>query len=289
MPAPLPRRIGSSDIATAAALLSDAYPHRSHEPEWWNKPPKPNEALQWVVDSPSAVVPSPAAYLSLWEVNTKKLRMDLIVAPAWRRRGLGGPLLDFLITQAHAVSATSLQARPYGDGVDAFRLLEARGFRESMRMTGLVLDDVGAVALDQFAPLTATLQARGIEFTTLGAELRDGPESWSKLRDTNQAAQFGWPDPDPNPDGSSDAPETVDAFRARAARFGMIPEACFVAKVGDTYAGYSALTVTDKAGSRAGSGGTAVRPEHRGLGIATALKAHCIRWAFEHRVLRLDT
>jgi GNAT superfamily N-acetyltransferase len=69
----------------------------------------------------------------------------------------------------------------------------------------------------------------------------------------------------------------------------MIPEACFVAKAGDTYIGYSALTVTDKAGLRAGSGGYAVRPEHRGLGIATALKAHCVRWAREHGVRRLET
>jgi GNAT superfamily N-acetyltransferase len=289
VPAAPPRPVGSSDIAAAAALLSDAYPHRSHEPEWWNKPPKPNEALQWVVDSPSAAESSPAAYLSVWEVNTMKFRMDLIVHPAWRRHGLGGRLLDFLIAQAHAVGATSLQARPYSDGVDAVRLLEARGFRETMRMTGLLLDDIDAVALEPFSPLNTALEARGIEFTTLGAELRDDTESWRKLRDTNQAAQFGWPDPDPNPDGSPNEPETMDAFRARAARFGMIPEACFVAKVGETYAGYSALTVSDKAGSRAGSGGTAVRPEHRGLGIATALKARCIHWAREHGVRRLET
>lgn len=289
MPDSAPRLVGSSDIAAAGALLSDAYPHRSHEPERWNTPPKPNEAPHWVVDSPTAALPSPVAYLALWEVHTMKFRMDLIVRPTWRRRGLGGRLLDFLIEQAHAVGATSLQARPYSDGVDAIRLLEARAFRETMRMIGLLLDDVGAVALEPFAGLTATLEARGIQFTSLGAELRDDPESWRKLRDTNHAAQFGWPDPDPNPDGSPLEPETVDAFRARAANFRMIPEACFVAKAGDTYIGYSALTVTDKAGLRAGSGGTAVRPEHRGLGIATALKAHCVRWARAHGVRRLET
>jgi GNAT superfamily N-acetyltransferase len=81
----------------------------------------------------------------------------------------------------------------------------------------------------------------------------------------------------------------VEQFRARTADFGMIPEACFIAKAGDRYAGYSALTVTDRARTQAGSGGTGVRPEYRGLGIATALKACCVRWARDSGVRRLAT
>ena len=53
--------------------------------------------------------------------------------------------------------------------------------------------------------------------------------------------------------------------------------------------GYSSLTLTDEARLQAGSGGTAVRPEYRGLGIATALKASCIRWAAAHDVRCLAT
>jgi GNAT superfamily N-acetyltransferase len=215
--------------------------------------------------------------------------MDLVVHPMWRRRGLGSRLGDFLVEEAQAVGATSLQARPYADGADALRLLAARGFRETMRMTGLVLADVAAVDLQPFSPLVATLAARGIEITTFADELRSADGSWEKLRDTNQAAQFGWPDPDPNPDGSPHPPESVEEFRARAVDFAMIPEACFVAKAHDLYAGYSALTVTDRARKEAGSGGTAVRPEYRGAGIATALKACCIRWARENGVVRLAT
>ena len=158
-----------------------------------------------------------------------------------------------------------------------------------MRMTGLVLDDIAVVDLVPYLDLERALRARGIEIVTLADELRSDPTSWAKLRDTNQAAQFGWPDPDPTPDGSPHDPETVEQFRARAADFGMIPEACVVAKARGEYAGYSALTVTDRARTQAGSGGTAVRPAYRGLGIATTLKAGCIRWARDNGVRQLAT
>ena len=66
-------------------------------------------------------------------------------------------------------------------------------------------------------------------------------------------------------------------------------EACVIAKARGEYAGYSALTVTDRARTQAGSGGTAVRPAYRGLGIATTLKAGCIRWARDNGVRQLAT
>ena len=137
------------------------------------------------------------------------------------------------------------------------------------------------------------IERHGLKLTTLAAEVAAHPLephwSWQKLRDANQAAQFGWPEPDPTPDGKPPEPETVDQFRERSAAFGMIEEACFVAATADAFVGYSALTLNDEARLQAGSGGTAVRPEYRGLGIATALKASCIRWAAEHDVRRLAT
>ena len=215
--------------------------------------------------------------------------MDLIVHPAWRRRGLGSALLSFLVDEAVASKAASLQARPYADGADALRLLHARGFRETMRMSGLVLDDVAGASLDSFESVESSLESRGIRITTLAAELQVDPAAWQKLRDANQAAQFGWPDPDPRADGKPHEPETTEQFRMRADTFGMIADACFVAVKGEEYVGYSALTVNDKEQTQAGSGGTAVRPEFRGLGVATALKVQCVRWGQANGVRRLAT
>ena len=168
-------------------------------------------------------------------------------------------------------------------------MLEVRGFLETMRMTGLRLDDVKSPAVGRASELRRTLDSHGVRITTLAEELDSDAKSWEKLRDTNQAAQFGWPDPDPNPDGRPPEPETVDQFRLRAEQFGMLPEACFIAATDDQFVGYSALTVNDAKRTRAGSGGTAVRPEYRGLGIATALKACCVSWARDNGMRRLET
>jgi GNAT superfamily N-acetyltransferase len=215
--------------------------------------------------------------------------MDLIVRTDWRRRGLGARLLDVLIEHARSAGATSLQARPYADSADALSLLTTRGFRETMRMTGLALDDVRQVDLRPFSAIEPTLATRGVRVTSLAAELRTDARAWEKLRDANVAAEFGWPDPDPPPSGKPPEPETVDQFRARAREFQMIEDACFIAALGDAYVGYSALAMADAARTRGNSGGTAVRPEYRGLGLATALKARCVRWAQENGLRTLIT
>ena len=288
-----PRLARDGDLTAAGALLAAAFPHRAHEPERWRIADGPNATTRWVVDAPTTAPGPFAAYLSLWRVHGRQHRMDLVVAREWRRRGLGAGLVDFLVGRARDADAASLQARTYAEQSGALRLLESRGFRETMRMTGLELADVAAVALPPADEVRQMIERHGLRLTTLAAELAAHPSeshaSWQKLRDANQAAQFGWPDPDPTPNGSPPEAETADQFRERSAAVGMIEEACFVAASGDAFVGYSALTLTDEARLQAGSGGTAVRPEYRGLGIATALKASCIRWAAAHDVRCLAT
>ena len=82
-----------------------------------------------------------------------------------------------------------------------------------MRMTGLEIEDVQARSLEPFALLDETLAQRGIEVTTFAELLSVDPGAWQKLGNTNLAAQFDWPDPDPRPDAKPHEPETVDQFR----------------------------------------------------------------------------
>ena len=269
-------------------LLTAAFPHRAHEPAYWATR-TPNDTTRWVVDDPAGRPERVAAYLSLWNVHARQFRMDLVVDPEWRHRQLGGRLLDYLIGQARDAAAGSLQARTYAEQAEALHLLEARGFRQTMRMTGLVLDDVGAAVVEPADATRRALDAHGLRLTTFAEELTSDATCWQKLRDANQAARFDWPDPDPSPDGTLPEPESAEEFRRRAEAIGMIPEACFIAAADGEYVGYSALAIADAARTEAGSAGTAVRPEHRGRGVATALKACCVRWAREHGVRRLAT
>jgi GNAT superfamily N-acetyltransferase len=272
-----------ANIPAAGALLAEAYPHRAHEPERWNRP---NDSQRWVV---AATDGSLAAYGSLWRVQGMQFRMDLVVRPRERGRGLGAALLDFLIARARAAGAGSLQARPYAEESRALGLLASRGFRETLRMIGLELDDVSAVSLEPIEWYEGQLAARGLRVATLAEELTADSDGWRKLRDVNEAARFGWPDPDPQPNGESGEEQSVEQFRAQAYDFHMIPDACFLAVDEDRYVGYSALALRDVARVAAGSGGTAVRPEYRGLGVATALKARCVRWAQQHGVRHVAT
>ena len=278
-----PTPLTVADMPAAGALLANAYPHRAHELARWDRP---NDAQRWVVAAPDG---SLAAYLALWRVQGTQFRMDLVVHARERGHGVGMALLDFLIVSAGAAGATSLQARPYAEQSRALGLLAPRGLRETIRMIGLELDDVSAVSLEPTGRYEGQLAERGLRVTTLAEELSVDADAWRKLRDANEAARLGWPDPDPQPDGTSGEEQSVEQFRAQAYDFHMIPEACFVAVDHERYVGYSALTLRNAAHGAAGSGGTAVRPEYRGLGIATALKLRCVRWSQEHGVRRLST
>ena len=282
-----PRAFTDADRPYAARLLAEAYPHRAHEPRFWQASAHPNEAERWVVDGDTAG--DAAAYVALWPVHGTQFRLDLVVDPKHRRRGLGSKLLDWLIGRAGSLGATSLQARPFSTDAVAIRMLDHRGFRETMRMTGLLLGDVTSVQLEPLDVLQRRLEGRGIRITTLARELATDRNAWTKLRDTNQAAYVGWPDPDPSRTNEPREPESPAEFRRRAERFGMIANACFIAVGPDGYFGYSAVTAVDPAHGHAGSGGTAVRPEQRGNGIATALKACTVRWTQENGYRRLAT
>jgi len=195
--------------------------------------------------------------------------------------------MDFLITQARLANATSLQARPYADQPDALGLLDTRGFRETMRMIGLELGDVRSATVGPVADVRRALDEKGLHITTLAEQLESHPGIWAGLLAANQAAQIGWPDPDPRTDGRPYEPQTVEEFRRRCEETGVIGQACFIATAGDRFVGYSMLTATDASGVQAGSGGTAVLPEYRGLGVATALKACCVAWARDTGIRRL--
>jgi GNAT superfamily N-acetyltransferase len=122
--------------------------------------------------------------------------------------------------------------------------------------------------LTRLAELPHGLTAQGIEFTTLLQEGQD-EQFWTKLTDLQQSAVIGWPDPDP--DGVMTIP-TGDEVRRMFDSWQTTSDTFFLAKADGMFIGYTVLGPDHNAPEAIGTGPTAVRPEYRGRGVATALK-----------------
>lgn len=87
------------------------------------------DAITLVAESASGV----AAYAAFWSVGYQGELGNVAVAPAWRRRGLAGRLLQAVLEQAaeRGVSEVFLEVRP--SNVGAQRLYERCGFQVTGR------------------------------------------------------------------------------------------------------------------------------------------------------------
>ena len=207
-------------------------------------------------------------YAVCWNVVRRKYRMGLMVHADWRKRGIGDYLLRVILAALQSMPAATLQSRAWDDQMDSLRFLRRRGFVETHRMVELHLN-LSEADLTRLAELPHGLTAQGIEFTTLRQEGQD-EQFWTKLTDLQQAAVIGWPDPDP--DGVMTIP-TGDEVRRMFDSWQTTSDTFFLAKADGVFIGYTALGPDHSAPEAIGTGPTAVRPEYRGRGVATALKA----------------
>lgn len=253
------REIDDSTRGEAAALFSAAYPLRIAEVERWTAPDPGEGAERWTVAEADEVI----AYAALWRVQRQRFRMDLVVRDDRRCRHIGTPVLEHLLERAHRRQAVSLQARTDGDAAGSVAFLQRRHFVETMRMHRYIVD-VAHADLARFDGLMGRLTSGGISITTLAGEERSDPDCWRKLCDLHNAAQEGWPDPDP---GDGIVPLRIDDLRRMWAKLGVASEHVLLATDGSDYLGFS------------GSAGTAVRPSARNRGIATALKVSVVQRA----------
>jgi mycothiol synthase len=206
-------------------------------------------------------------YTVCWNVVRRKYRMGLMVHADWRKRGIGGYLLRVILAALQSMPVATLQSRAWDDQTDSLQFLRRRGFVETHRMVELHLN-LSEADLTPLAELPHGLTAQGIEFTTLRQEGQD-EQFWTKLTDLQQAAVIGWPDPDP--DGIMTIP-TGDEVRRMFNSWQTTSDTFFLAKADGVFIGYTALGPDHSAPEAIGTGPTAVRPEYRGRGVATALK-----------------
>jgi GNAT superfamily N-acetyltransferase len=210
-----------------------------------------------------------------WPTDAQRFRVELAVSATQRGSGVGTQLLERLMTLAASQGARTVQARADHANHAGIAFLLRRGFRETLRMHRFVVDPARA-ALPPGAQ--ARIEANGITISTLANERVGGLDVYAQLGALYDAASDEWPDADPPDPTVPRTPLTGERVRAMYERWRAIPDAVFIARTRDDYAGFTGLCEGGK------SVGTAVHPRFRDMGVATALKVRLLEWAKTHGV-----
>lgn len=199
-------------------------------------------------------------YAAVYKLDETHFRLNLLVAPESTRRGIGTKLLREVKSEAKRQGCLSLQARIL-EGMDAsLQFALKRGFSEVHRMRGMSLQ-AEDFSFEKWKELGDKLTAENFVVTTLENELKIGNQSIDKLVELHKKAVEGWALIDPTLSHNTET-ESLREFFSSA----RLPSRVSIIKHDEKYVGYTSA-------ERENMIGTAVRPDYRGRGVATYLKA----------------
>jgi GNAT superfamily N-acetyltransferase len=218
------------------------------------------------------------------EFHPDKYRLDVVVDPACRRRGIGAALYERLLAELRARGAIAVRAGvPWETEAQGIRFLTHRGFVEVRRGWQSRLD-VTRADLARFAGAEVRVVSQGIVLTTLEAAQRRDPDVLQKVYELTMACEQDMPSDDPVT-ATTSARFLAFAIYAPNA----LSDAFFLATDAGRYVGLSALYRALAMPGVLHQGLTGVRREYRGKGIATALKVETVRYAQEHGYREIHT
>jgi GNAT superfamily N-acetyltransferase len=210
-----------------------------------------------------------------WLELRERRRLELLVSPDHRGRGLGRALYGQLERDFAAAGVPSLEARVSLDQTEALAFLQRRGFAETARDWDLRLD-LGRADLSGLEPAVERLGALGLTVTTLGKEREENPECLRRFHALwCEAEQDSTSDPAAQPAPFDALAGWLDRQKERA-------DACFLAKAGEQYVGLSMLLCRKGDPGWVYHGATGTARKLRGCGVATALKLKVIEYAKRH-------
>jgi GNAT superfamily N-acetyltransferase len=229
---------------------------------------------------------SVVGYGSIWPIhNPQAIRMHILVSPTEQRRGIGSRLYDRLLADLHSVQAPYVQARIREACSAALRFAGRRGFVPTQHMVYL-RGPVREIDRDTLVPLVSRMAERGITLTTLAEEQHRDPRCWARLCDLFNAVNPDTPESQLSPA----APVSTEKFVNMLQGYVDLPDAHFLARVGDDYIGWSSLTRRDAESGVLNVGLlTGVSREHRKQGVALALKAQSLLYALQHGYDEIQT
>jgi GNAT superfamily N-acetyltransferase len=198
-----------------------------------------------------------------------KFTLNLRVHPEWQGRGVGKALYRAALEHLAPLVPQELCADVWQAHPRAGRFLAERGFVQDWLRLDLALE-LARFDPAPYAGVEQRVRAQGITVRTY-AELAYDPERMRKLYALDWAL---WQDV---PYGQAATQRSLEQFAtAEVNHPHYLPDACFVAVVGDDYIGYSNLLETDDGYSIDMTG---VLRAYRGRGVATLLKLYGIRYA----------
>jgi mycothiol synthase len=212
-------------------------------------------------------------YGSIEQTNfLPKYRLFLLIDPIWLRAGVGDLLLDQLMTDLRAANAIAVWHRNFVEQADILSFLEERGFVETARIWDLRWD-IERADTSIFQPILKQVEELGIEITTFTAELERDPECLRRLHEFLNSVKAD----DPHRQPYTPAPfESAEKWCASSA---FVPDACFIAKCGEKYVGFTDLIRLELISGGVTQGFTGVAREFRRKGVATALKLRALEYA----------
>ena len=272
------RPFHTPDWSTVSAIASAraANDERGHE-SWLNSRQKFDESRyfrrHYVVENADGK--QIIAYGGVEQsVYLPKYRLFLLSDPQWLKRGVGEMLLDRLSEDLREAQAVTVSCRQYATETELVNLLESRGFTETTRVLDLRLN-VATTDLSTHASLIERLHSEGISITTFADESARNPDCVEKLYAFTTLIRH---------DDPARGAFLPPAYNAREALLWIkmpyvLPDAFFIAKHGDEYAGVSDVSLFEAIPGGLTQGFTGVKREYRRRGLATALKLSGVLYA----------
>jgi len=263
-------------LVEIALLIYPDEPTTVAQYEHWERTyPKDNPRLRYVVETDAGqVVASGACLRPFWLDTVGVYWLDGEVHPQWRRRGIGAALQAALEPFGRAQGATRLWTSCREDFAHTVRFLERGGYiRFGVRFESKL--DLTTFDETPFVGACDRARAADYELTTLAAERAGQPDADRQLYDLYCAILRDVPLP-----GGARFEQTYENFRSfHLESPDADPAGIFIAKRAGQYVGMTSVELLKNGPAITST--TGVRREHRGQGLAMALKLTSFRFLRE--------
>jgi ribosomal protein S18 acetylase RimI-like enzyme len=274
------RDFESSDIVALTTLLNDVFPDEPSTLEQYEHSertyPADNPRIRRVAEMDDGqMVGYGECQRPFWSSLEDAYSVFVAVAPVWQRRGIGEALFTAVAPFASTQGAARLRTYCREDAVGAIRFLEKAGFTQiGIRFESTL--DMQSFDETSFLATAERAKTAGYEVVTLASARQEDPDADYHLYEVYASTVVDVPFP-----GEERAQPKYENFRAHVLDTPSTnPSAIFIARQNGRMVGMTSLELLPNAIGITGM--TGVLREHRGQGVAMALKLASFRYLKAH-------